>query len=165
MKFFFLVICLSLGVSCSTTQKKEKENPPLSSPVVVTHVTTIQPKTMSAEELKRLELLDYYRRLREEAFFKKKPIKEKPQKQLGQKKDKEFKKEVKKEIHKTMTPYLDDEKIQLEQLMTYHCMKYESRFSRPEDCKEHTESVLNDCQKEKVNQASFNVVQCLKKKM
>lgn len=172
MKILFLLSFLILITACSSSKKKEEIKPALT-PAPVQQVMTVHPQNFSPEELKRLELLDYYRRLREEAEAQKKvpqKTKKKGKKNNRVKRLDDDTRIVPKSINTptsaSITNVANDElRIQLEQHMAFFCIKFESRFSRPTDCRAYTENVLKDCQDKKQSQPSLNLVQCLKKNM
>lgn len=169
-KIIYLLIVFSV-LSCSSSKKKEEKQ---KTPVLpAAQVTTVHPQTFSTDELKRIELLEHYRRLREEAFAKKKIV----QKVKIEKKKVTKVKRLDDGV-KTPTPIetisptpvvkslvSDELRIQLDQHMAYYCIKFESRFSRPSDCRAHAENILKDCQDKKQTEPSLNLIQCLKKNM
>ncbi len=187
MKLFLPLILLALLASCSSSKKNEEKKQVAEEVTPTAQVQVIHPQTFSPDELKRIELMERYRKMREETLFKKNQLRK------TQKKDKAFKilqpkkkekvtvKELKVFPTSTLitpTPAVtpkpsmtkeanmsDELRIQLDQHMSYYCIKFESRFSRPSDCRAHAENILKNCQDKKDQDPSLNLVQCLKKNM
>ncbi len=184
MKLFLSLIVLTLLVSCSSSKKKEDINQVSEEAAPSAQVQVIHPQTFSPEELKRIELIERYRKMREETLFKNKQSRKTENKIKKFKIVQPKKKAVVKEF-KLISPSVlpstpeatpkpavtkeakmsDELRIQLDQHMSYYCIKFESRFSRPSDCRAHTENILKNCQDKKDQNPSLNLVQCLKKNM
>lgn len=186
MKLIFFFLTLALLVSCSSSKKKNEKAQSLPVTTPAPQVQVIHPQTFSPDELARIELMERYRKMREETLFKKThPKQEKKEKveKIAKLPPKmrivvEEKKEVltatsalatvvvtPKPIATKEAKMNDDLRIQLDQHMSYYCIKFESRFSRPADCRAHAENTLKNCQDKKVQDPSLNLVQCLKKNM
>lgn len=183
MKLLFGVLFFTLLVSCSSSKKKE-ETKRSEENTSVPQVQVIHPQTFSPEELKRIELMERYRKMREETIFKKARSKQEKKEQIRKisklpprvkvmsEEDKET--SALHQIAPVVTPkpvmtkeakMSDELRIQLDQHMSYYCIKFESRFSRPSDCRAHAENTLKNCQDKKILDPSLNLVQCLKKNM
>lgn len=181
MKFLLFAALFLVLSSCSSSSKKEDEKKGEPVQELSSQVKTVHPQNYSPEELKRLEILDHYRKLREEAFQKlktsapgkkvskkekKKPVQKKVEKLPSQDQQVQATPEPKSTAQVKNEDSLSDEmRIQLDQHMAYYCIKYESRFSRPTDCRAHAENILKACQDKKSTTPSLNLVQCLKKNM
>lgn len=179
MKLFLPLIILVLLASCSSSKKKEEKKQVTEEGTPRAQVQVIHPQTFSPEELKRIELMERYRKMREETLFKKNQLRktEKKEKTLKIVQPKKREKVMVQELTfstpvATSKPVIAKEdkmseelRIQLDQHMSYYCIKFESRFSRPSDCRAHAENTLKNCQDKKVQDPSLNLVQCLKKNM
>ncbi len=127
-------------------------------------------KKLTAREAKKQRLLEKYRLMRVAAFHRAKTksvLISKPRKSKAvtgvQKIDFTPQKIIRRpKRHYEIVDFQKKQK-EIDQNLTYYCIKYESKYSDDSECLHYANQRLIDCEVKAINRPSTNVIRCLKR--